>query len=123
MAADRHAVESAREKLETGGKPAFIITDQYGITGMFSFYIPQAQAALKTTPLVYCIDSEQPVNQFYFWPATIIARIAGARTPFSSSELDPYPLESGWLWKWLDRDKRGLRRRPAPAEYSRAHHG
>ena len=46
-------VESAREKLAAGGKPAFIIAGHYGITGLYSFYIPQARAALKSEPLVY----------------------------------------------------------------------
>jgi hypothetical protein len=61
-------VENAREKLEAEGKPAFIIADHYGMTGLYSFYLPQAKAALPSEPLVYCADSDEPVNQFYFWP-------------------------------------------------------
>src|SRR5208283_5382715 len=38
-------IEGEREKLEAGGKPAFIIADHYGMTGLFTFYLPQARAA------------------------------------------------------------------------------
>ena len=51
-------VENAREKLAAEGKPAFIIAGHYGITGLYSFYIPQARAALKSEPLVYSADSD-----------------------------------------------------------------
>ena len=61
-------VEGEREKLEAEGKPAFIIADHYGMTGLFTFYLPQARAALKSGPLVYCVDSDEPKNQLYFWP-------------------------------------------------------
>ena len=37
-------VEAAREKLEAEGKPAFIIADHYGMTGLFSFYLPRRQS-------------------------------------------------------------------------------
>src|SRR5262245_19039259 len=39
-------VEGARRKLAQEGKPVFIICDHYGITGLFSFYLPAARAAL-----------------------------------------------------------------------------
>ena len=61
-------VEAAREKLAAEGKPAFIIADHYGMTGLY-FVLPAAgRAALKSEPLVYCVDSDEPENQFYFWP-------------------------------------------------------
>jgi len=59
-------VEQAREKLLQEGKPAFIICGHYGITGLFSFYLPEAKAALRTKPLVYCLSSRKPENQLYF---------------------------------------------------------
>ena len=61
-------VESEREKLAAEGKPVFIIAEHYGITGLLTFYSPPARAALKSEPLVYCVDSDEPENQFYFWP-------------------------------------------------------
>jgi 4-amino-4-deoxy-L-arabinose transferase-like glycosyltransferase/membrane-associated phospholipid phosphatase len=62
------SVGGARTKLLTEGKPVFIIGGHYGITGLLSFYLPEAKAAVKTTPLVYYQSSEHPENQFYFWP-------------------------------------------------------
>jgi 4-amino-4-deoxy-L-arabinose transferase-like glycosyltransferase len=61
-------VEQAREKLLPEGKPAFIICGHYGITGLFTFYLPEAQdrAAHPTARLLHCF--RQPDNQFYFWP-------------------------------------------------------
>ena len=94
-------VETAREKLEAEGKPAFIITDHYGITGLFSFYIPQAHAALQADPLVYCLDSDEPMNQYFFWPVYNYRAHRQGQNAIFISELDPYPLESGWLGKWL----------------------
>jgi 4-amino-4-deoxy-L-arabinose transferase-like glycosyltransferase/membrane-associated phospholipid phosphatase len=61
-------VEVARQKLLAEGKPAFIIADHYGITGHFSFYIPEARAAVTREPLVFYRSSDAPENQFYFWP-------------------------------------------------------
>jgi hypothetical protein len=46
-------VEGEREKLEAEGRPAFIIADHYGMTGLFTFYLPQARTALPARPLVY----------------------------------------------------------------------
>jgi 4-amino-4-deoxy-L-arabinose transferase-like glycosyltransferase/membrane-associated phospholipid phosphatase len=62
------AVDEARQQLLSEGKPVFIITDHYGIAGEISFYLPEAQARVKTNPLVYYQTSPVPENQFYFWP-------------------------------------------------------
>jgi len=109
-------LETAREKLEAGGKPAFILTDQYGITGMFSFYIPQARAALKTSPLVYCLDSDEPANQFFFWPDYNYRAHRQGQNAIFISELDTYPLESGWLGKWLAQEKVNYGEIPPPMQ-------
>jgi len=94
-------IEGEREKLEAGGKPAFIIADHYGMTGLFTFYLPRARAALPSEPLVYCVDSDEPENQFYFWPDYDYRAQRRGQNAIYVSELDPYPLEPGWLWKWL----------------------
>ncbi len=94
-------VESAREKLAAGGKPAFIIAGHYGITGLYSFYIPQAQTALKSEPLVYSADSDAPVNQFYFWPEYNYRDQRKGQNAIFVAEAGLYKLESGWVWKWL----------------------
>jgi membrane-associated phospholipid phosphatase len=93
-------VESAREKLAAEGKPAFIIADDYGLTGLFSFYSPPAKAALKGDPLVYCMDSDEPKNQFYFWPEYDYRASRKGQNAIYVSE-SPTPLEKGWVWKWL----------------------
>ncbi len=95
------AVERARQKLLAEGKPVFIIADHYGMAGLFSFYLPEAKAALHAGPLVYCQASTRPNNQLYFWPEY---RYRGQRTGENAiyvAEQDLYRLENGWLWKWL----------------------
>ena len=94
-------VEGQREKLEAEGIPAFIIADHYGMTGLFTFYLPQAKAALPSGPLVYCADSDEPENQLYFWPEYDYRAHRQGQNAIYVSELDPYRLESGWFWKWL----------------------
>jgi membrane-associated phospholipid phosphatase len=95
-------VEAAREKLQTGeGKPAFIIAGHYGITGLYSFYIPQASPALKSGPLVYSADSDEPVNQFYFWPEYNYRSQRKGQNAIFVAEANLYKLENGWVWKWL----------------------
>jgi hypothetical protein len=61
-------VGAARERLAAEGKPAFIIGDHYGITGLLTFYLPEARAALADQALVYYQSTDFPKNQFYFWP-------------------------------------------------------
>ena len=61
------AVAQARVKLLAEGKPVFVIGDHYGITGLMSFYLPEARKHVKDAPLVYCLSSDRPRNQFYFW--------------------------------------------------------
>jgi hypothetical protein len=58
----------ARQQLLTEGKPVFIIGDTYQLTGIISFYLPEAKACVTEEPLVYCRSSTSPENQFYFWP-------------------------------------------------------
>jgi 4-amino-4-deoxy-L-arabinose transferase-like glycosyltransferase len=63
------AVEQSRRDLMTKeNKPAFIIASHYGTTSLLTFYIPAAKASVQKDTLVYCISSDEPKNQFYFWP-------------------------------------------------------
>ena len=96
-------VESQREKLEAEGKPAFIIADHYGMTGLFTFYLPRAKAGLPSGPLVYCADSDEPENQFYFWPDYDYRAHRRGQNAIFVTELDPSVLEPGWFGKWLTR--------------------
>jgi hypothetical protein len=56
---------------------------------------------LKTQPLVYCIDSDAPQNQFYFWPQYDYRASRKGQNAIYVEDLNPYSLEHGWLWKWL----------------------
>ena len=94
-------VETEREQLQQSGTPAFIICGHYGLTGLCSFYIPQAKATLSLEPLVYAVDSDTPQNQFYFWPEYDYARHRRGQNAVFVSEVGRYPLEDGWFWKWL----------------------
>ncbi len=94
-------VEAERETLQTADRPAFIICDHYGITGLYSFYLPQARAAMKSTPLVYYESSATPENQFFFWPEYNYLNQRKGQNAVFVSGTDLYVLEKGWLWKWL----------------------
>jgi hypothetical protein len=63
------AVDQARQRVRAEGKPVFIITEHYGMTGELSFYLPEARENIKGTPMVYYQTSPVPDNQFYFWPS------------------------------------------------------
>jgi hypothetical protein len=94
-------VEAEREKLQQAGKPAFIICGHYGITGLYSFYIPQAKAAISSEPLVYAMHSDKPQNQFYFWPEYNYLEYRRGENAIFVNEVGLYPLEHGWFWMWL----------------------
>ena len=85
---------------------AFIIADHYGTTGLYSFYSPPARAAAQsTTPLVYCLDSDPPINQFPFWVEYDYRRHRRGENAIFVLRLDPYPLKAGWIGKWLRQQK------------------
>jgi hypothetical protein len=109
-------VEDARAKLEDEGKSAFIIADDYSMTAELSFYIPQARAALKSTPLAYCVASDAPINQFYFWTQYDYRANRKGENAIYISELNPYPLEKNWWWKWLLREKVSYAEIPLPTK-------
>ncbi len=94
-------VEQARQKLLREGKPAFIICDHYGITGLFSFYLPEAREAVGSQPLVYCKTSDTPKNQLYFWPEYRYANLRKGENAIFAIEPSPCRLERSWPWKWL----------------------
>jgi hypothetical protein len=94
-------VEGARRKLEQEGKPVFIICDHYGITGLFTFYLPQARAALPTRPLVYCRTSQTPDNQLYFWPEYRYSDWRKGENAIYVTEPGSCKLANDWPWRWL----------------------
>ncbi|HLZ54971.1 MAG TPA: glycosyltransferase family 39 protein, partial [Verrucomicrobiae bacterium] len=109
-------VETEREKLQQAGRPAFIICSHYGITGLYSFYIPEAKAVIKSDePLVYAMDSDEPHNQFYFWTEYNYPEHRQGQNAIFVSEVDPYPLEAGWFWKWLNHEQINYGKIPPPS--------
>ena len=103
-------VEAEREKFSA----AFVIADHYGTTGLYSFYAAPARAAAQTaTPLVYCLDNDEPINQFYFWDNYNYRQHRRGENAIFVLRLEPYPLEPGWLGKWF-RHEPILARVPPP---------
>ncbi len=98
-------VEAEREKLAAQGKPAFIIGGEDQITGECTFYSPIARKAVALKmPLVYCVDSDSPANQFYFWPEYNYRATPQGRQGENAIYVEDVglgKLEHGWLWKWL----------------------
>jgi hypothetical protein len=109
-------VEQAREKLLREGKPVFIICDHYGITSLFSFYLPEARAALRTTPLVYYRSSATPDNQLYFWPEYRYPEHRKGQNAIYVTEPGSCRLEAGWPWKWLTGKEIAFAQVPPPVE-------
>ena len=92
-------IESERAKFDPS---AFILADHYGRTGIYSFYSPPARAAANTSPpLVYCLDSDTPIDQFPFWDSYDYRAHRRGDNALFVLPLEYYKLESGWVWKWL----------------------
>ena len=109
-------VETERAKFD---RNAFIIADHYGQTGIYSFYSPPARAAAQTaSPLVYCIDADTPANQFFFWDEYNYRAHHRGDNAIFVVRLDPYPLEPGWIGKWLRGEPVSHREIPAPRPVS-----
>jgi membrane-associated phospholipid phosphatase len=103
-------VESEREALATNGAPAFIIASYYGLTGELSFYSPPAaKAAATSQPLVYCVDTGEPVNQFYYWDAYNYRAHRRGQNAIYADLLGGSPYEPGWFFHWLKHEPLRLR--------------
>jgi len=107
-------VRRAREKLLREGRPAFIIADHYGMAGELSFYLPEAKAVLPGLPLVYSQPSSVPNNQLCFWPEYCYELHRSGENAVYVAETGPFPLENGWLWRWLRRKPVRYARVPLP---------
>jgi len=105
-------VETEREKFDPH---AFILADHYGATGLYTFYSAPARAAAVTDqPLVYCLDSDHPQDQFPFWDQYQYREHRQGENALFVLHLDPYKLESGWLAKWLHHEPVNYREIPEP---------
>jgi hypothetical protein len=112
-------VGAARDRLLTEGKPVFIIGDHYGITSEISFYLSEAKERVKGTPLAYYMTTDQPRNQFYFWPgyreyhrgenAIFVIELDLPRPPFRS-------LRDGFRASQADEPEALPATRPTPPE-------
>jgi 4-amino-4-deoxy-L-arabinose transferase-like glycosyltransferase/membrane-associated phospholipid phosphatase len=92
-------VGQARTKLLAEGKPVFLIGDRYQITSEITFYLPEAKVAVCPEPRAYFMTTDQPKNQFYFWPGYHGQR--QGQNAICVMELGAPPLIRGWVWKWL----------------------
>jgi hypothetical protein len=45
------------------------------------------------------------VNQFYFWPEYHYLDTRHGENAIFVRQLDPYKIESGWIWKWLKHEE------------------
>ena len=95
-------VEAERESLAMQGKPAFVIGDDYAITGECTFYsAPARKAEALKLPLVYCVDSDRPENQFYFWPEYNYRATRQGENAIYVVDIGPGKLEPGSIGDWL----------------------
>lgn len=95
----------ARQRLLEEGRPVILIGDHYGITSLMTFYLPEARAGLPDQPLVYCLASPRPKNQFYFWPgyetlqgvnAVFVQRL---KAKVSWRDWLRRPWDARWRWQ------------------------
>ncbi|PYJ06399.1 MAG: hypothetical protein DME25_06775 [Verrucomicrobia bacterium] len=108
-------VAQARQKLLQEGKPTFIIADHYGMSGEFSFYLPEAKASLGTgEPLVCCQTTLEPENQLYFWPEYQYRGRRRGQNAIYVTESEPDQPVKGWVWNWLMGREIGYAEVPPP---------
>jgi hypothetical protein len=94
-------VGEARNNLLKEGKPVFIICPDYSTSSEVSFYLPEAQAAVKEQPIAYCWDSDKPITEFHYWPQYDFWKRTGDNAIFfetveparHSAEPAPAPVE------------------------------
>jgi membrane-associated phospholipid phosphatase len=105
-------VEAEREKFGTN---AFVISDDYGTAGLYSFYSPAARKAVSSPePLVYSFLGGTPGNQFYFWNEYDYRQHRHGENAIYVDHIEYYKLERGWIWKWLKGEKLNYRSVPPP---------
>jgi len=105
-------VGDARANLLAEGKPVFIIAGHYQLVGEVSFYLPEAKTNVAADPLVYFLQTDEPINQFYYWPG-----YEGTHTGQNAiyfMEIGGPPLVKGWVCKWLAGETNLLRYEPQP---------
>jgi hypothetical protein len=66
--ATAQAVESARERLEAEGRPAFVIGEDGGLAGLLAFHSPEVGAGFPRNPRVFGLTRAEPASPFDLWP-------------------------------------------------------
>lgn len=96
-------IGQARQQLLAEGREVLILGSHYGITGLTTFYLPEARVGLPDKPLVYFRTSDTPKNQFYFWPG--YRGVHRGANAIYVDESPPPDLKRGWFRDWLARKK------------------
>jgi 4-amino-4-deoxy-L-arabinose transferase-like glycosyltransferase/membrane-associated phospholipid phosphatase len=111
-------VSAARDRLLAEGKPVFIIADHYGLTGLLTFYLPEARPAQGREPLVYSALGPRPENQFFLWPEYHYRELRKGQNAIFVLEADlpNYPIKA-WLKSALTGELGPLPAKPAPQQF------
>lgn len=109
-------IEQQRRLFDTN---AFVIADDYGAAGLYTFYTPAARkAAGSSSPLIYSFLGDKAGNQFFFWDEYDYRKHRSGENAIYIDHLGAAKLEKGWIWKWLRGQPVNLRQapdiRPAP---------
>jgi 4-amino-4-deoxy-L-arabinose transferase-like glycosyltransferase/membrane-associated phospholipid phosphatase len=108
-------IDAARTRLLAEGKPVFVVAHHYGITGLLSFYMPEARPGRGNEPLVYSALGPVAENQFYFWPEYRYRNLRKGQNALYviEAELPPYPMKA-WFRSVLTGELGPLPAAPAP---------
>jgi 4-amino-4-deoxy-L-arabinose transferase-like glycosyltransferase/membrane-associated phospholipid phosphatase len=111
-------VEAARAHLLAEGKPVFIVVHHYGITGLLSFYLPEARPVPGREPLVYSVLGPVAENQFFFWPEYRYQKLRKGQNALFviEGDLPPYPMKA-WFRSVLTGELGPLPGKPTPETY------
>ena len=111
-------VSAVRTRLLAEGKPVFVVAHHYGLTGLLSFYLPEARPVAGREPLVYSILGPVPENQFFFWPEYRYQQARKGQNAIYVAEADlpRYPL-AAWFRSVLTGEPGPLPAKPATTEY------
>ena len=83
--------ERARRELQAEGKPVFIIASDDRLAGELSFYLAEPRGGKSEAPLVYCLTTAAPMDQFYFWPGYSVRKGENAVFVLELDRDDPKP--------------------------------
>ncbi len=91
-------VGRVKTQLAAEGKPVFLIGEHYGVTSLLAFYLPEARSRVADSPIVFCQPSDEPRNQYYFWPD--YTETHRGQNALYFREAGTPRLMAGWWVKW-----------------------